>query len=107
MVSGQVTAQTTYKIQNDTWYEIYHKPTGDGEIAKGLALEGKVGGKSSKDLEWLKREAVDVYLTMNREKAKFTGRFGKEKLEKLGNELEQRALQRHGWKHLIDVPYEW
>ena len=48
-----------------------------------------------------------MYLTMNREKAKFTGRFGKEKLEKLGNELEQRALQRHGWKHLIDVPYEW
>ena len=107
MASGQAAAQTTHKIQNDTWYDRNAKPTCDEKIAKGLALEGKVGGKSSKDLEWLKREAVDVYLTMNREKAKFTGRFGKEKLEKLGNELEQRALQRHGWKHLIDVPYEW
>lgn len=98
--------QRTYEIQDDTWYYWNAKPTCDEKIAKGLALEGKAEGKCS-DLKWLKREAIDVYLTMNEEKMKFMGLFGKEKLQELGHELEQRALQIAGWEHLMDVPDAW
>ena len=107
MASDQATAYTKRKPQDADWYDAHEKSTGDEEIAKGLGLEGKVGGKCPKDLEWLKREAIEVYLAMNKEKSKFTGRFGRMFLEELGYELEKRALQATGWEHLMDVPTAW
>ena len=107
MASDQATAYTKRKPQDADWYDAHEKSTGDEEIAKGLGLGGKVEGKCPKDLEWLKREAIEVYLTMNKEKSKFTGRFGRMFLEELGYELEKRALQATGWEHLMDVPTAW